>query len=131
MTKKFVDIKATDGSRVLLNLDCAVIISPTHGTNMSDGADVLLMTLNEEGVKELSIPASQVQKLLDGVKTLPDQFIEVSVIGGNSMVLNTTYISHIVPLHGSDYSDGAQVQSLGFTVPVSANSALELLALVL
>lgn len=129
MAKKFVDIKTTSGNRVMLNLDCTAYISATHGTNMSDGVEVVLMTLNEEGVKQISVPASQVDKLLKAVLALEGQFAKVATVGGGELFLNTAYVSSIEPLHGSDFSDGATVHTLGLSLQVSSSSAIELMNL--
>lgn len=129
MAKKFVDVKTTDGARIMLNLDCTAYVSATHGTNMADGVDIVLMTLNEEGAKEVAIPASQVDKLLKAIAGLDRQFVKVTAIGSGELYLNTSYVSNIEPLHGNDFSDGATVHTLGLSFPVSSSSAVELMHL--
>ncbi|MFG6468379.1 hypothetical protein [Roseateles sp. BYS87W] len=130
MAKKFADIKTTAGARVMLNLDCTAYVTATHGTNMADGAEVVLMTLNEEGFKQVSVPASQVEKLLKSINALGDQFVKVAAIGGGELFLNTMFISSIDPLHGNDFSDGAAVNVMSSVVQVSSSSALDLINLV-
>lgn len=130
MAKKFVDLKTTDGARAMLNLDCTAYVGATHGTNMADGVDIVLMTLSEEGAKKITIPASQVDKLLKAIDALGQQFVKVTVIGGGELYLNTSYVSSIEPLHGADFSDGANVHTLGLGFPVSSSSAIELMNLV-
>jgi len=129
MAKKFVDLKTTAGARVMLNLDCTAYVSATHGTNMADGVDLVLMTLNEEGAAQVSIPASQVDKILKAIAGLEHQFVKVAAIGGGELFLNTAFVSNIEPLHGSDFSDGATVHTLGLSLPVSSSSAIELMHL--
>lgn len=130
MAKKFVDLKTTTGARVMLNLDCTAYVSATHGTNMADGVDIVLMTLNEEGAKQVAVPASQVEKLLKSIAALGQQFVKVTAIGGGELYLNTAFVSSIEPLHGADFSDGANVHTLGLSLPVSSSSAIELMNLV-
>jgi hypothetical protein len=81
-------------------------------------------------VKQVTVPASQVDKLLKSVHALDQQFVKVTATGGGELYVNTAFVSSIEPLHGIDYSDGATIHTLGLSFPVSSSSAIELMNLV-
>lgn len=123
MTRRFIRIKASDGSALLLNPTYITQITPIHGNDVNDGVDLLLIVFGETGVVQIDVPASQVQHLLSIVLAAEANFIDISTTSGERIILNTEYITHISPMHGNDFNDGANVSVFGNLIQVPASAA--------
>ncbi|WP_200380082.1 hypothetical protein [Rubrivivax gelatinosus] len=126
MARKFIDLLDSNGTAVLVNTSLITRISPTHGTNIDDGVDVIFITFGEPSLAMISVPASKMTPILHAVAESGSKFIDVRAVGGARVFLNAEYISHVTPTHGRDFSDGADLTVFGaqFQVPASAVPAV-------
>lgn len=122
MTTSFVDFVSTDGTRILINTSFVITISPTHGENFDDGIDIVFFTFGSEAVAQVSVPASKVEQVLIAVKKCGNRFVDIAPIGSQRFIMNTEYVTHVLPTHGANLSDGAQVGIFGTTVQVPASA---------
>ena len=131
MPGKFVDLKLIDGSRIIVNTSYISQISPTHGTEIADGADVVFLVFGEQGLVQASVPASGVSGLLKVLQLEKDdsQFVDLKALGGSRVILNRDYITHVVPTHGNDLNDGATVTVWGIDIEIGAREVPSLLPL--
>jgi len=131
MGSKFVDIRTLDGSRVFINSAYIFQVSPTHGTDFANGADVAFIIFGEAGAVQVSVPATEVTSVLD-VLDLDNgsQFIEVTVLNGAKVILNKDYITHIEPTHGTDLTNGATLTVFGVAIDIGAKEVPSLLPLI-
>jgi hypothetical protein len=131
MAGKFIDLKVIDGSRMIVNKAYITQVTPTHGTEFADGADVVLLVFGEEGAVQVPVPASAVPNLiaalnLDSPESL---FLELRVLNGSRIILNRDYITHVCPTHGTDLNNGATVTVWGFDIEIGAREIPSLLPL--
>ena len=131
MSGKFVDLKMIDGSRWIINTAYITQVSPTHGTEIADGADIVFLVFGEEGLLQGSVPASGVTGLLDALRlnNKDSQFVDLKVLNGSRIILNREYITHVRPTYGIDLNDGATVTVWGLDIEVGAREVPSLLPL--
>ena len=129
MSGKFVDLKLIDGSRVIINTTYIIQISPTHGVEIADGADVVFLVFGEQGLVQGSIPASGVPGLFKALNLdkIDSQFVDLKVLNGSRVILNKEYITHVVPTHGTDLNDGATLTVWGIEIEIGAREVPALL----
>ena len=130
MSKKFLNLMLVDGSRLLLNFSYITQITPTHGDDFTDGADVVFISMGESGVLQASVPASQVDSVLKSITNEASPFVDLKVLSGQRIILNEDYITHIAPTYGSDLADGADISIWGSIVQIPASSVKSLAKLV-
>lgn len=121
MTKRFIDLRAGDGARVLVNTSYITQVTPTHGSNFEDGLEVVVITFGAESVGQISVPASKSNSVLSAIQDSDGKFIDIKLVDGGRIFLNADYVTHVVPTHGTDYSDGATVSVFGNTLQVPAS----------
>lgn len=126
MPSRFVDLKLVSGDRLILNTNYIMLITPTHGDDFNDGADVSFISFGEAGVHQVSVPASQVDTLMKSVSDPNSTFLDLKPLGGSRLVINYEHVTHITPTHGVNLADGADVAIWGMQVqiPASGISAL-------
>jgi hypothetical protein len=130
MTKKFADLKLVDGSRIIVNTSYITQVSPTHGSDLSNGADVVFIVFGEVGVVQASVPASEVSTLIGALDLGKDsQFIDITALNSARIILNRDYITHVTATHGTDLSNGADVSVWGVDIHVGAKEVPSLLPL--
>jgi uncharacterized protein YlzI (FlbEa/FlbD family) len=130
MASKFVDIKLIDGNRLIVNTNYIFQVSPTHGTDFANGADVVFIVYGEDGVGQVSVPATAVNELLNVLHAdNGSQFIEVTVLNGAKVILNKDYITHVQAMHGNDLTNGAVLTVFGVQVEIGAKEVHALLPL--
>jgi len=129
MSGKFVDLKLIDGSRLIINTTYIIQISPTHGAEIADGADVVFLVFGEQGLVQGSIPASAVPGLFKAlnIDKIDSQFVDLKVLNGSRVILNKEYITHVVPTHGTDLNDGATLTVWGIEIEIGAREVPALL----
>lgn len=129
MSGKFVDLKLIDGSRLIINATYIIQISPTHGAEIADGADVVFLVFGEQGLVQGSIPASAVPGLFKALNLdrIDSQFVDLKVLNGSRVILNKEYITHVVPTHGTDLNDGATLTVWGIEIEIGAREVPGLL----
>ncbi len=131
MSKKFVDLKLIDGTRIIVNTTYITQVSPTHGTDFANGADVVFIVFGEQGVVQGAVPATGVSDLLAAMNLGGDsQFIDITAITGARIILNREYITHITATHGADLANGADVSVFGFDIQIGAKEVPSLLPLI-
>ena len=121
MQSRFIDLKLTSGERLILNTTYISQITATYDDDFSNGVDVVFLALGEPGLLQASVPASQVGDLLNIVSDPTSPFLDIKAIGGQRLILNKEYITHITPTHGTNLSDGADVSVWGTVVQVPAS----------
>jgi hypothetical protein len=121
MTKRFLDLQAGDGTRVVVNTSYITQVTPTHGTDFSDGLEVVFITFGDGSAAQISVPASKSGAALSAIKDSDGKFIDVKLVSGVRVYLNADYVTHVLPTHGTDYSDGATVSIFGTNVEVPAS----------
>lgn len=131
MAGKFVDLKLIDGSRIIVNTTYITQVSPSHGSEIADGADVVFVVFGEHGLVQASVPASGIPSLLKALQLDKgdSQFVDLKVLGGSRVIFNREYITHVVPTHGSDLNDGATVTVWGVDFEIGARDVASLLPL--
>jgi len=131
MSGKFVDLKLIDGSRWIINTTYITQVSPTHGTEIADGADVVFIVFGEETLLQGSVPASGVTGLLNALRlgSSDSQFVDLKALEGPRIILNREYITHVRPTHGVDLNDGATVTVWGIDIGIGAREVPSLLPL--
>jgi hypothetical protein len=90
----------------------------------------VFLTLGEQGVLMASVPASHVAALLQLVSESNSPFLDIKTIDGQRLILNKEYITHIVPTHGNNLTDGADVSVWGAVVQVPASGVAAIFKLV-
>jgi hypothetical protein len=121
MSKRFIDLRAGDGTRVVVNTSYVTQVTPTHGTDFSDGLEVVFITFGEGAAAKISVPASKSGAALHAIKDSDGKFIDVKLVSGERVYLNTDYVTHLLPTYGADYSDGATVSIFGTSLEVPAS----------
>lgn len=131
MSGKFVDLKLIDGSRIIVNTTYITQVSPTHGAEVADGADVVFLVFGDNGLVQASIPASGVPSLLNALNLdkTDSQFVDLRTLDRSRVILNTEYITHVAPTHGTDLNDGAIVTVWGVDIQIGAREVPSLLPL--
>jgi len=131
MSGKFIDLKLIDGTRIIVNATYITQVSPSHGTDIADGADVVFLVFGEQGLVQASVPASGVPNLLRALQLEKDnaQFVDLKTLDGTRVILNRDYITHVVPTHGNDLNDGATVTVWGVDIEIGAREVPSLLPL--
>ena len=130
MSNKFADLKLIDGSRVIVNTTYITQVSPTHGTDFANGADVVFIVFGENGAVQVSVPATAVSVLLDSLNLeKSSQFIDITSIDGSRTIFNRDYITHVSATYGADLSNGANVSVWGFEIQIGAKEVPSLLPL--
>lgn len=130
MSSSFLDLRAGDGTRVLVNTTYITQVTPTHGADVNDGVDVVFMTFGEDALSQISVPASKVGPVLSAINEIGGKFVDLKAVDGNRIILNAEYITHVAPTHGSDFADGADVTIWGATVSVPASAVSSVLSAV-
>jgi uncharacterized protein YlzI (FlbEa/FlbD family) len=122
MTRRFVDLKLVDGSRLIVNATYITQVSTTHGNDFGNGAEVYFLTLGEDGqLVCATVPATQVPTLVGALIEDDSRFIHLTTSDGQETILNSEYITHIEPTHGSNLADGADVIVWGTVIQVPAS----------
>lgn len=121
MQSRFIDLKLTSGEHLILNIAYISQITATHGDDFLNGVDVVFLALGDEGLLMASVPASQVAELLQVVSESNSPFLDIKPIGGQRLILNKDYITHISPTYGNSLTDGADVSVWGTVVQVPAS----------
>ncbi len=130
MAAKFVDLKLVDGSRIIVNTAYITQISPTHGNDLENGADVVFIVFGEHGVVQGSVAAKEVPSLLNVLSLGKDsQFIDIVSLAGARVILNRDFITHVTATHGNDLSNGADVSVWGVEIQIGAKEVPSLLPL--
>ena len=126
MSSKFLKLTLLDGAKIVVNTTYITEISPTHGNDFENGVDVIFKSFGENDLLKASVPASQVQTIIDAVNDSTLPFIEIKTANAPRVIINQDYISHIEPTHGNDYTDGVTLNIWGTTVqvPASGTSAI-------
>lgn len=130
MAAKFVDLKLVDGSRIIVNTAYITQVSPTHGTDLENGADVVFIVFGEDGVVQGSVAAKEVSSLLNALNADEEsRFIDITTLSGARVIFNRDFITHVTATHGNDLSNGADVSVWGIEVQIGAKEVSSLLPL--
>lgn len=122
MARRFLDLLDSNGAPILINTSMIFVVSPAHGTNIDDGVDVAFITFGENSIAQVSVPASKMTPVLHAVSENGSKFIDVKTIDGSRVFLNAEYITHVLPTHGRDFSDGATISIFGSIIQVPASA---------
>lgn len=122
---KFVDVRLATGGRLTINKSYITMVTPTHGNDFEDGGEIIFVSFGEQGLLKAVVPASQMKTVLAAIHD-DDDFVDLKPVGGERMILNTEYITHVAPTHGANLADGAEVSIWGTIVQVPASGVTAL-----
>lgn len=127
---RFVDLTLVEGGRILVNTSYITQVSPTHGNDLENGADVAFIVFGEDGLVQVSIPAKAVPTLMSALNQANEgQFIDITALNGERVIFNRDYITHVTATHGIDLANGADIYVWGVQIPVGAKEVPSLLPL--